>query len=100
MRPTVVLTLFALNPVLADSPTSPTSRGDRTPDTLLVTATRTERAIEDVAATARSRATLAISCGTSPAFKAADALGGVAAYRAKGAAGYLFCSFIKAGDSA
>jgi hemoglobin/transferrin/lactoferrin receptor protein len=52
MRPTVVLTLFALNPVLADTPTSPTSRGDRTPDTLLVTATRTERAIEDVAATA------------------------------------------------
>jgi hemoglobin/transferrin/lactoferrin receptor protein len=43
---------------------------------------------------------LEIVRGPARRFMAAEALGGVAAYRTKGAADYLFCSFIKAGDSA
>ena len=51
MRPSLFLALLGLHPALSEAQTASTGRGERVPDTVVVTATRTERTLDDVPAT-------------------------------------------------
>lgn len=51
MRPSLFLALLGLHPALSEAQTASTGRGERVPDAVVVTATRTERTLDDVPAT-------------------------------------------------